>query len=266
MSANLLMHAVRMVLNNLSDALKASVGPFLVGILILMLVAGAMGLPLSSINQIGQTNSTVDPTTMTPEEAAAMVSLGLFSLVAMVVYIVVASWVAVTWHRFILLAEYPSTVPSMAGKPIGAYIGRSIVLGLLLVVIAIPVFLVFGLLAGPLMAASPLLFGGLIGVLLGGILGFFWLRLGLTLPATAIGEKLGIKDSWSQTGPMSSVIFGVALLLMLLNFVIGLPGQLAGQNLVGALLGIAASWFTLMVGVGILTTLYGHIVEGRELN
>jgi len=38
-----------------------------------------------------------------------------------------------------------------------------------------------------------------------------------------------------------------------------------GGGVFGSLLNTASQWITMMVGVSILTTLYGHLVEGREL-
>ncbi len=258
MSANLLLHAIRMIVNNLGDALKASIGPFALLAVALFLLAGAFDVPLSAVGDLGAQGAGMDP------QVAA--SVGLFSLVAAVLYLVVFAWVAVTWHRFILLAEYPPIFPSPAGKPIGTYLLKSVQLALLMIVVLIPAGFAAGLLLAPIAMGSPVIGGVAIAVALGGIAGFMWLRLGLALPATAIGESFGIRDSWARTQPMSGTIFGVAVLLILMNLVIGIPAALAGPNIVGVLLDLAATWFTLMVGVGILTTLYGHIVEGRSIS
>ncbi len=43
------------------------------------------------------------------------------------------------------------------------------------------------------------------------------------------------------------------------------PPLLGGIPIVGQLVTLAVSWTTLMVGASILTTLYGHLVEKRDL-
>ena len=56
----------------------------------------------------------------------------------------VTSWVAVAWHRFILLEEPAGLLPGISGRPIWSYLRKSIMLGLLIVLIAIPVMFIFG--------------------------------------------------------------------------------------------------------------------------
>jgi hypothetical protein len=181
------------------------------------------------------------------------------------VLIVVFSWVAVTWHRFILLEEYPGPVPSLTGKPIGSYIWASIKLAIILILAAIPILLIVGLPMASLVAISPLA-GSLVGTLLvGGVLGYLWLRIALILPAAAIGETLTIGESWSATARVSGAIFGVAILVMVVNLIVNLPSLLIGGGVASLVLSLIGQWFTAMLGVSILTTLYGHLVEGRDL-
>eukprot|EP01013_Petalomonas_cantuscygni_P003432 TRINITY_DN13609_c0_g1_i1.p1 TRINITY_DN13609_c0_g1~~TRINITY_DN13609_c0_g1_i1.p1 ORF type:complete len:277 (+),score=77.55 TRINITY_DN13609_c0_g1_i1:22-831(+) len=269
MSLNLLLHAIRMIANNIGEALKASVGPMAILIVALLLVAAVLGLPLGAIGEIGSMGMMDADGTMqqpTPEEMMMAGKLGLFTLIGLVLYLFVFCWIAVTWHRYILLGEDPSWITSPSGLPIGSYLWTSVKLVLLLIVVFVPVSIVLGLIIGPLMMASPWIAGGLMFLLMGGLFSFLWLRTALGLPAAAIGEKLGIRESWSKTGSFSGQILGVALLLIAMNLILGLPSLLVGANLVGALLDLIVQWFTIMVGVGILTTLYGHIVEGRPLN
>lgn len=269
MSANLLLHAIRMITDNITEALKASVGPMAILLALLLIVAVLMGLPLGAIGEIGTMGPMMEGDGAmgqpSPEQMMMAGKLGLFSIIGLALYLLVFCWIAVTWHRFILLGEYPSWLTSPAGLPIGPYLWTSLKLVLLMIVIFIPVSVVIGFVISPLMMASPWLAGAVLFLLLGGLFGFLWMRLALGLPAAAIGEHLGIRESWKRTSSFSGPIFGVALLLILMNLVLGLPSLLVGANLLGALLEIIVQWFTIMVGVGILTTLYGHIVEGRPL-
>jgi hypothetical protein len=176
----------------------------------------------------------------------------------------------VSWHRFILLEEYSGLLPSLAGRPIGAYVWRSILLGLVMVLLAIPLSIVAGLVIAPFMSlgVNGVLIGGvLVGIILGTILGWLWLRLAVVLPATAVGKSMKMGESWSATAKLSGKIFGVILILTLLNGAATAVISLIGVqlSLVAQALNIIVTWVQLMIGVSVLTTLYGHLVEGRDL-
>ena len=57
------------------------------------------------------------------------------------------------------------------------------------------------------------------------------------------------------------MIFFVWVLSILLN----IPGAILGDNLVGTILRLAASWLMFMINLSIMTTIYGHFVEERDL-
>jgi len=91
------------------------------------------------------------------------------------------------------------------------------------------------------------------------------LRWSLVLPGTAVGKPTGVGESWRQTAPLSGTIVGTSVLLMAINLLVGFVALPFGASPIGTLLSLAGNWFTLMVGLSVLTTLYGHIVEGRTL-
>jgi len=101
----------------------------------------------------------------------------------------------------------------------------------------------------------------------GSVMSFLWLRLAVSLPAVAIGKTMGIKEAWGATAPLAMAIFGVAVILVAFNLLVGAAmGQIfASGSYVGLVVNLLVQWFTLMVGVSILTTIYGHVVEGRDL-
>jgi hypothetical protein len=104
--------------------------------------------------------------------------------------------------------------------------------------------------------------------ILAGIL-FVWvaLRLSVVLPAAALGNGMRIGESWAATAPVSNALWGVAVLLALLNVVISLitvavlPDGLAIAMIVQTVIYIVEG----LVFISVLTTLYGHLVEGRSL-
>ena len=108
--------------------------------------------------------------------------------------------------------------------------------------------------------------GTLLGFLMGTVLSFFSLRLSLVLPAAAVGEFMRVPESWEATKGQAKPIFVAALFIGLLTIVPDLLRMTPlGSFLDGFLYDVISQWFLLMLGVSILTTMYGHYVEKREL-
>lgn len=249
MAFHIIRHAFLMIFSNLGQALRVSIGPYL---LLIAAVAGTflvLGFP--SLSQIDPTTGAIDP-----DAVAAINPLGLVVAPFMIAFgLFVFGWVAVSWHRFILLEEYAGFLPAVSGRPIWPYVGRSFLYGLLLTLVAIPLVLVFGM------------FGPFLLVIPGAILTFLWFRIGLALPSIAVGKPISMGQAWSASSGMSGTILGVAFLLMLINgaasIVVDQIAPIAG--IIAFVLELVLQWVTLMLGVSILTTLYGHLIENRPL-
>lgn len=258
MSWQIVRHAFALVFNNLSHALKVSLGPFLIGLVLAVVLGFALNVPLMSLGAIDQND---------PQAA-----LRAFPLIValLIIYLVIFAWVAVGWHRFVLLEEYPGILPAFGGRPIGAYAWRSVLLGLLLVLVAVPLLFVLGLVFTPFAGDGVrglFVLGLIFGIVMGSLLAWFWFRIALVLPSLAVGQPLKIGESWAVTKPLSGTIFGVVVILTVLNIaatsLLGLIG--AGLPLVAQVINLGVTWVFLMVGVSILTTLYGHLIEKRDL-
>ncbi|SLN32663.1 hypothetical protein [Roseisalinus antarcticus] len=268
MSVNIMRHAILMVLNNLADALRASLGPIMIGVVAVVAIAAVLNVNpmlLFAPPDFGM----MDPGAMDPSGMGQMPQgypqFALLALISAVWSLVIFSWVSVTWHRFILLEEYPGSLPAIADRPIWAYIRKSLWLAILIILVFIPIILLLSLALGPMLAILGQ-FGALaFSLVLGLIFGYVWLRWSLILPAVAVGRQMTVSESWQATKPMSGTIWGVAFLLILLNFVLGLITLPFGASLVALLLAQIVNWFTLMVGMSVLTTLYGNVVEKRPL-
>lgn len=174
-------------------------------------------------------------------------------------------WAAVVWHRFVLLEEYADGfLPRWRGDRVFSYLGKALMVGLLV----IGASLLMGIGIGIVLAAVPV---PAVGIVLGFglIFGVSWVatRVGLILPAAAIGAPLKVGESWDATAPVSAQI-------ILPIFVIAIAGALASQlmilifgaTILGAIASIAVSWLHLLVNLALMTTLYGNLVEGRQLN
>lgn len=238
-------HALRMVFTNLPDALRLSVA---------LVVAGQLALWLLVYRH--------EPalTPAGPEDIGPAAGVGMQAIAGFLVNGLLGAWVAVAWHRFVLLQEYPQAVlPPWSASRTLSYFGRLLLVSL---IVGLAGGLGAAVLILPLTAAL-----GSVGVGVGGAVvgtGVIWLslRLGLVMPSAAIDQPMGLRQSWAATAPVSRDLVGLS--------VIGLAGLAATALLampgpLGAILGAVASWITLMVGASVLTTVYGVAVEGREL-
>lgn len=250
---SIFLHSIRMVLGNLGPALRIGVLP--------LLVMAAAGWMFAS-------NFTAPPEGGAPTipDAGAFGS----GLVAMVVQILVSLWIAVAWHRYILLEEEPGAfAPGWNGTAIWAYFKAALIVGILMILLAIPLMMLAGFLAMPSMGASggePGLIAGLVFFLLVGIpLTWVGYRLGPVLAGAAIGQGQTLAEAWRATarGAVDLLVLAAVSVLALwlpVMVVSVLPGVLA------VVLNAVINWASVMVGVGIITTIFGHYVQGRALN
>ena len=183
------------------------------------------------------------------------------------------SWIAVRWHRFVLLEEHPTgVVPEWDGRLVLSYAWRTLkivltILAFLLGVVAVA----FVVASGPVLIAldAPLLahFMSFALVLLSvtAVL-YVALRISLGLPAVALGSDLTIAGSWAASARVRGEIAVLALTACTIDF--------AARFLIDAISSAPAltlaswlvlEWITMMVTVAVLTTLYGHLIEGRRL-
>jgi hypothetical protein len=125
-----------MLLRNLGAAARLSAGPVLIAVAI---TAGLAALGLGSFASLMAGSGTE----LSPEEAAAAAAqLGwgavFGSIVSAVVWLFVLTWVAVAWHRYVLLEEHTTFLPPLRQDLVWPYLGRTILLGIILVLLAIP--------------------------------------------------------------------------------------------------------------------------------
>lgn len=268
----LLRHVVQQVFGNLGSAARLTLPPFVIPFLIVVL--GAPGLlsmqaALSGVSQSQATGSVV-----------------LIGILALITGIIAWLWAAVAWHRFVLKEEYPSGfLPPWHGANMASYFGNTLLIGLVL----FAGVLIIGIAVAAIAAALP--FGAMTFLLgVGFVFGISWvaMRLGLILPAAAIGEKLTLGASWQATRPVSGQIIMPMIVIALVFAVIGQvvllifgteiplpegvsPEFLMGQTprvlgLTGQLVNLVVIWIQMLINLALLTTLYGNLVEGRQLN
>ncbi len=102
MAWKIVLHAFRMIFANIGDALKVSVGP--------MLIFVVLALVLGSVANVSFTS--IDPIQSVETASAGALFVSVLILCAAAIFIF--AWIAVAWHRFILLEEYPGVLPALA--------------------------------------------------------------------------------------------------------------------------------------------------------
>ena len=240
----LFVRAVTLLIENLGDALRVSLLPYGVVIAISVWAAGTYGAGM------------VPGQEMTSEGAGATLLVSVLNLVATL-------WIAVAWHRYVLLGERPEGwLPPLRGGAVLAYLGRSVLIGLLVALIIMGVSIPLGLLVVVLPQAALLV--GAIGFFIGMIVFY---RLAVVLPAGAVDRPMSFGEAMAATRGHTDTVVMLALLTVGFTFLLQVPTLLEGDvGVISAVYQGVVGWIGLMVGVSTLTSLYGHLVEGRPVD
>ncbi len=239
-------HSFFMVFNNLGAAARISVPWILVSG-----IGGGLGLYI--INK------------MLNLQVPMMQFAGVIGIFALLVALsAISSIIAIQWHRFVLLGEMPAGY--LSGWHDLNYRTYTVqVLKILFFLIVLSYF------SRTLVA---LVFYGegqfFRSFALGSIITFVFLRLAIGLPAIALkGKRIGPAQSWKMSKDFRVVLFVTALLLSLLSalpeFLIIFISGPSSMSLVPLLFALILTWFSMMVGLSILTTFYGVYVEKRSV-
>jgi hypothetical protein len=251
---DIFVHAVRMVVNNLSTAIRISGALMAVQLVVAWVFAGgyvAMGSDVGMLVNTGRVS-------------------GFGAFLMFIVSIVTSMWIAVAWHRFILIEEQPgSVIPAFNGAAIGSYFVAGLIFALILILIFIPVAFLVGILAIPLTMSTtgqPGLIGAaLFGALIYLPLAYIAYRISPILPSAALGERMALKDAWYATGTSGYAFVVLTLVSVLAGVIVQAPASILGWP-IGPIWLFLVQWATVMVGASILTTIYGHYVEKRPLD
>ncbi|WP_169795950.1 hypothetical protein [Pseudoponticoccus marisrubri] len=235
-----------MVLDNLGPALRVSLLLYIVSSAPqLFLYANppavdAQGLPM-----------------MEPGAASLIFVLGLVAICS-------SLWIAVAWHRYVLTGELSGGwVPAWHGPEVLRYLGYSLLLGLIVVVAA---FLAAIPAAIVMMVLSPLAPIALLGIAVACL--YVALRLGTALPGIAMGQKMNLQQGWSETAGHNKTIVVLAVIVAGVGLLVQVPTLMNADpaSVLNLVYGLVVGWFATMIGVSVLTTLYGVCVEGRHID
>ena len=96
---------------------------------------------------------------------------------------------------------------------------------------------------------------------------YLFYRLCPVLPSAAIGQPMTFGEAWKATANNGGAIAVLVVLLLLLSLVVQLPNQIGGaDSVIGIIYSLVVGWFMMLVGSSVLTTFYGHFVEGRTID
>jgi hypothetical protein len=239
-------HSIRQVFGNLPEALQIS------GLTYLAQMAIAIAL--------GVTTTAMEATTEPTGAEATKVTI------AMMAMLIALMWIAVAWHRFVLLNERPAGyLPQLSLQRLGRYAGRSVLIALLSLLIGMVLWLAFGTLFVGLFGLTWLTELLIVICVIVPVLTFLY-RLSTILPGVAVDRDLGFADGWVATTGETPTILILAFLSGVAAIVLGSPLALLPEGSILSLLWqVISGWVQMMISASILTTLYGHYIEKRAL-
>lgn len=249
-------HSVRMVFENLGPALRIS------GLLYVTYVAVNLYFMLNYSDDLLVLQLAWALGIIPPEPPRGFYTAMVLSLVTA---LLVNLWVAVLWHRFVLLSQISETVvPPFYPNVIVTYFGKTVQLMLMLIPVGVVVLVVLSLAFGSFAGKFT---GMIIPQILLGVFLYLFYRFGLIFPAVALKTPMNFKTSWEKTKAGSGAIGQLAVIVIAASIVIRIPGGMNPDpiSVINLTYSYVVGWIAMMVGVSIFTTLYGVYIEGREL-
>ncbi|ABF65616.1 membrane protein; putative [Ruegeria sp. TM1040] len=243
-------HSLGMVLRNLGWAVQIALVPVLIAVVcIAALLWTHVGELIASMGRQGYVPS-----------GAFITSI----LLSVAIFIMAQLWVFVNWHRFVLLEEYPTSwFPTIHGDRMLAYFGTGLLLGLIMALawIAGGIFSSVGSVLGSPVISLLILFIVMVGV------GLLFFRLMPTLPAAAIGNTLSLRESWEATKGTAGTAVVLFIVLVGIQIVLQAVTNLSIYIFapLGLVFALVSALIMTLVNVSILTTVYGHYVQGRSI-
>ncbi|HHI69987.1 MAG TPA: hypothetical protein ENJ91_03210 [Rhodobacteraceae bacterium] len=244
-------HSLKMVFGNIDAALRIS--------LVLYLAQQAVGIYFAG--KYGQTLKMMEQNMLVIPPSGFWPTLFVMLLVSLVTSL----WIAISWHRYVLLEENPRTfIPPVSGERLLAYFGKTVILMLIMIAIGAVVGFVVSLLG---FAIGPQALEVIVPLILIGTMLYFSYRIGLVFPAVALDKPIGFRESWEITRSAAGAVFQLSVIAIGFAILIRLPGNMApdSMSVIDMVYSAVMGWIAMMVGVSVLTTLYGVYEEGREL-
>lgn len=218
-------------------------------------------------------NAFEDTLVVPSEQGLTFWLVGLLAVVFGVFALVVCwTWTAVAWHRHVILGEQPGTLlPPWPGGRLLGYVGRSILVFIVVAVISIGPLILASAIAPTSTSDDPMdgtmrsyEFGGMppdfsplslvVWVVLAALIWGVSLRVGLILPAGAIDRPKTLGETWGATkGRFLNLFAPLGLVIAVVFAVLDLTTSVFSF---GGVAELASVWLQSMIGIGILTRLH----------
>ncbi|MHA6262640.1 hypothetical protein ACXYMO_05520 [Arenibacterium sp. CAU 1754] len=247
---NVLVHAAKMIFHDFWTSVRITFIPYFLG----MILAFGAGYLIAGPEIQAFFGASLENAGMTGRMWLAILAATLIVMLAFF-------WAAVAWHRYGLLAEQPEGfMPAVNGRLIWSYFMASLRIGLVFIGLLIP--------AGLILYMSSFLgpgavIGGILFAIVMIVLVVMVFRMSLILPAAAIDKPLTIRGALDAT---RGYFWHFILLGIFTSLISQLGDSVSGAGIFGLVLFILINWFNFALGLSILTTLYGVLVEGRDLD
>lgn len=236
----LLRHSILQLTGNLGAALTLSVLPLLLAVLGI-----GIGMAARQALAVGD-----QPGIIVAVVAVAIVATFVLAFVSL----------AASWHRHVLLGERPQVFRSIGGSE-ARYFWAAVRMSLVIMLIVfMPMILIVALTS----ALNGSIYVTMLASLIIGIaVAIIGLRLGTGLAGAAIGAARPLTTGWKGTESCLGTLLLLAVFSQILQTILNLASQIPG--LVGLVATLLAAWLGTLLSLSIITTLWGHFVEGRAL-
>lgn len=267
-------HSARQVLGNLGMAVKVS---WWLIVLIVLIIGAAMFYLGDYAQYLALDPNSIDARNLPdlPFTSGQIATAFLSGIAFFVLVLWSISVIAIAWHRYILTEEMPKgIIPYNSSFPVGRYFWVGFGISLITLIAASILGGILLMILGPSMAGSvetggALVTGLLIALVTGIVVTVLYLRMALVLPGIALDDKLTIGGAWEASSGYAGAIAIVAIMLTVLNVVAGVVIEfISGMGLpelLVSLLDLGFNWFYFMLNISVLSTLYGHLVQKREV-
>lgn len=209
-----------------------------------------------------------------------VVQVMLYEILAFVaIAALLLTWLIVAWHRYVLLDEQPVAIfPRLSLVPVISYFLMALIYGIIIGVLTFIATFLLSILMGVIAVSAyvggasilpiqMIIYAFVIGLFIIVPITVFSFRLTSTLPAFALGAPVGFLDGWIATRHNGGSIIVVSVFSVLaFGAEFAVRAYLAVYYPEMAFLWqMVVGWIAVMVSASILTTLYGHYIEGRPL-
>jgi hypothetical protein len=255
--------SVEIIMGNFQQAIRLSGGLFVLAVFL----STAMNVMMTGSMIVNPADIQVDSSLSPAEQLEAAQEAFQHSsalLIGNLLFFIAMSWIAVAWHRFVLLEESSSQLfPGWNASRLFNYLGKTLILVFLIAIgLAVP-FAVISVLLGATGLAGLM---PMIGLGLFVCVYYLFFRSGLVLPAVALDKRMSFLESYRMTADLSGAIWGTALIVVGVSISTAiLLGAVMPNNIIGVLMNAIVQWFMVMISASLLTTIYGHTVERRQL-